>query len=523
MKTTYIGFLILIITLISCDDTDDTIETGTKEPTIELITGTADFSSYVAVGASFTAGYTDGALFKAAQENSFPNILSQEFSKLGGNTLTQPMMNDNIGGLLFGGQENPGFLTRLFFNGTGPSRIDDTPTTEVFTPQSGTYSNMGVPGAKSTHIIYDGLGNSANLATGTANPYYVRMASAGNATVLGDAMAQNPTFFTLSEIGANDVLGYATTGGDGSNPITPSEGPLGQGFDSTFGYIVQILTSGGAKGAVTAVPSITSLPHFTTVPFNALEPENEDFGPQIPTLNATFSRLNAACTFLGMEDRSIVFSETEDSAVVVHDQDLTNIAPQLKQVLMGGGLDEGTATIYANQFAQSRQANENDLFVLPSSSVIGTVNVEYYTDLINSMVPPDTAGQLAINGITYPLRDKWVLIPSEQDALTKATEAYNITIKAVAATNNLAVVDLNAILQEASTTGIEFDDYNMTTDLVFGGLVSLDGIHLTARGYAFMANKFLEAIDDKYESNFIASKNKAKASDYGTNYSPALR
>ena len=41
-----------------------------------LTAGTADFSNYVALGASFTAGFTDGALFNAAQENSFPNIIS---------------------------------------------------------------------------------------------------------------------------------------------------------------------------------------------------------------------------------------------------------------------------------------------------------------------------------------------------------------------------------------------------------------------------------------------------------------
>jgi hypothetical protein len=31
----------------------------------------------------------------------------------------------------------------------------------------------------------------------------------------------------------NDVLGYATTGGDGST-ITPSAGPAGAGFDATY-------------------------------------------------------------------------------------------------------------------------------------------------------------------------------------------------------------------------------------------------------------------------------------------------
>ena len=41
------------------------------------------------------------------------------------------------------------------------------------------------------------------------------MASSPTATVLGDALAQSPTFFTLSEIGGNDVLGYATSGGSG--------------------------------------------------------------------------------------------------------------------------------------------------------------------------------------------------------------------------------------------------------------------------------------------------------------------
>ena len=62
----------------------------------------------------------------------------------------------------------------------------------------------------------------------------------------------------------------------------------------------------------------------------------------------------------------------------------------------------------------------------------------------------------------------------------------------------------------------------MSTSLVFGGLVSLDGIHLTSRGYALMANKILEAIDAKYGSNFGASGNFAKANNYPTNYPPGI-
>lgn len=62
----------------------------------------------------------------------------------------------------------------------------------------------------------------------------------------------------------------------------------------------------------------------------------------------------------------------------------------------------------------------------------------------------------------------------------------------------------------------------MTTDLVTGGLISLDGVHPTSRGYALMASSFLKAIDATYGSNFEASGNLPKAGDYPTNYSPTL-
>jgi hypothetical protein len=112
-----------------------------------------------------------------------------------------------------------------------------------------------------------------------------------------------------------------------------------------------------------------------------------------------------------------------------------------------------------------------------------------------------------------------VVTKNELESIQTATAAYNATISQVASANaNLALIDLNAILNEAST-GIPFDQYNLTTALVTGGLVSLDGIHLTSRGYALMANKMLEAIDAKFGSNFTeATDGLAKADDYPINY-----
>ena len=134
------------------------------------------------------------------------------------------------------------------------------------------------------------------------------------------------------------------------------------------------------------------------------------------------------------------------------------------------------------------------------------------------------AGQFAVEGITLPLVDKWVLLPSEQSEIRDATDAYNTTIEAVANSNpNVALVDLNSVLTQAATVGVPFDDFIMTADLVFGGLVSLDGIHLTSRGYALMANKFLETLDSSFGSNFIESGTVAKALDFPIIYPPSLQ
>ncbi|WP_166960431.1 SGNH/GDSL hydrolase family protein [Yeosuana marina] len=546
MNAKYIWLLIILLGFTACNTEEDLSRTPVVEPLPELTTGTADFSNYVALGASFTAGYTDNALFKASQENSFPNIIAKEFAKLGGGTFTQPLMNDNYGGLAAGGNRitDP----RLVFGGAGPVSLESvigpvTVSTDiVLNNPTGTFNNLGVPGAKSFHLLANGYGNIANFPA-AANPYAIRLTgSSPNASILELAMAQNPTFFTLSEIGGNDVLGYATSGGDGSNPITDS--PT---FDFAFNTLVTMLTSGGAKGVVTNVPYITDLPHFTTVPYSPLDPSNSSFGPLIPTLNGIFGQLNNVFAYLqsvgaitNAEERSIVFSTTAASAVVIKDETLTDISAQIAGVLSASpefagllqsfGLPTDPVTVgtvaalFGASYGQSRQATANDLLVLPSMSVIGTVNTTAMQALMGYGLSQQLAAQFSTEGVTLPLEDKWVLIPSEQAEIKAATDAYNATIASVASSNpNVALVDLNSILDEAATTGLVSDNFTLTTSLVTGGAVSLDGIHLTARGYAYMADKFLEAIDAAFGSNFVESGNVANIGDYPTNYSPLLQ
>lgn len=546
----YIALSLMTLGMVSCENdlVEDLRERNnpTTDPLPELTAGSADFSNYVSVGASFTAGFSDGGLFVAGQENSFPSILASKFANAGGGNFNQPLMDDNTGGILVNGDVAAGY--RFVFGGAGPVPLNAFLASQGFpvppitteatasVAAQGPYNNMGIPGAKSFHLAFPGY---AGL-----NPFYTRIATSPSATVIGDAVAQNPTFFTLSEVGGNDVLGYALSGGTGVDQ-TGNIDPSTYGgsditdpnvFANTFNSLVNALTANGAKGVVTNVPYITDLAHFTTVPHNPLDPSNPSFGPQIPTLNAIFGALNPIFSAID-PNRIIVFSETEASAVVIRDESLTDISAQITGALNASptfqpfltslGIPTSLAPVIADllgeTYGQTRQATAQDLLVLPSSSVIGTINTDRVAELMMDGLPQSLAGQFAVDGITNPLEDKWVLIPDEQMAIRTATDAYNTTITNVADTNaDVALLDLNAILTEAST-GIAFDEFMHNTNLVFGGLISLDGIHLTARGYAFMANKFLETIDANFGSNFEASGNFAKAIDYPTNYSASLQ
>ncbi|SFR54564.1 SGNH/GDSL hydrolase family protein [Maribacter stanieri] len=541
LKYLYISLGLLAFT--ACNDPED-VDLDPEvisEELPALTAGSADFSNYVSLGNSLTAGFTDGALFQASQTLSMPNLLSQKFSLAGGGSFTQPLTSDNIGGLALAGTriQSP----RLVFGGAGPVPLEDligdvTVTTDIaLNNPTGPFNNLGVPGAKSFHLLAPGYGNIANVQLGLANPYFVRMTgSTPDVSVLQMAVAQAPSFFSLW-IGNNDVLGYATTGGDGTNPITPVSGAPGVGFDGSYGALIATLTAGGAQGVVANIPNVTDVPHFTTVPHNPLDPTNPDFGNQIATLNGIFGQLNQVYAFLGVPERSIEFSTTAASEVVIRDETLTDLSAQIAGVLSASptfpafvqsfGLPAEAAPLVAgllgNTYGQTREATADDLFVLPSSAIIGTVNVESVGALMEAGLPQTLAGQFSVEGISLPLEDKWVLIPSEQAEIAAATEAFNQIIAATANQAGLALVDANTLLNQLANGGITSGDFTLTSSLVTGSAFSLDGIHPTARGYALLANEFMKAIDATYGSNFEASGNLLNVGDYPTNYPATLQ
>ncbi len=451
--------------------------------------GSANFSKYVALGNSLTSGYRDGALYIDGQNESYPSMIAKQMMLAGGSqSFKQPMMSDNLGGIPSIGVSNKLVLSVNSTGGLSPVIASGTGTTSLASIySSGPYQNLGVPGAKSYHLVAPGYGSVAGVAAGTANPYFARFASSATTTVLADAMAQSPTFFSLW-IGNNDVLGYATSGGDGSNPITSTTL-----FTQAYTALATTLTSGGAKGVVANIPNVTSIPFFTTVPYN---PVPVDAASATALNQNVFGPLKQILTAYGQGNRLQLLTASNSNPLLIKDENLTNLSSQITAALTAAGVPAAQAGLMGQVFGQARHATSSDLVLLTTSSVIGTAPTSPYA------VSPFNK-----YGVTYPLEDKHILRGAfgtdggEVKEVLDATTAFNNVIKNLADSKGLAFVDASTKMNELSqTSGIQFDGVKYTAKFVTGGSFSLDGVHLTGRGYAVIANEFIKAINAKYGS-----------------------
>ena len=466
--------------------------------------GDADFSNYVALGNSLTAGYADGALYMSGQKDSYPNIMAQQFSFVGGGDFTQPLTSDDLGGLLLGGQQILGNRLVLSADENGnpfPAPLDGIPTTDVVSSETGPFNNMGVPGAKSYHLVTPGYGSVAGVANGTANPWYARFATSESSTVLADAASLNPSFFSLW-IGNNDILGYATSGGSGVDQ-TGNLDPSSYGgnditdpnvFAAVYSAQVDALVAGGAKGVLLNIPDVTSIPYFTTVPTQSIPLDAATAG----AVNAQFALYNGALGqlvaggFISAEEaaiRAINFVEGINYPIMT-DVDLTDVTA----ILIGAGLDSETAAL----LGQLRQVKSDDLVVLTASSALGSV--------------PDPSNPLGIVGVSIPLTNQFVLTSTEQDRVATAGAAYNAIIEGLAAANELGYGDMKSALADVAANGAAYNGGLLTSTYVTGGAFSLDGVHPTPRGYAFTANTIIDVINTTYN----ASIPKVDIGTYGT-------
>ena len=512
--------LLVSLTFVACSSDDETVVEQNSSDGLPLTAGSADFSKYVALGDSFAAGFSDNALFIEGQKGAYPNILAQQFALVGGGDFTTPFMADNVGGFFGSAIYTP----RLYLVPPAGPGLLPTPSSVALPPYSQmasttfasvgtTFNNMGIPGAKSFHLLAPGYGSAAG------NPYFARFASSAGTTVVADALSQTPTFFSLW-IGGNDELGYATAGGDPSvNPLTPQAT-----FENAYNSIVSQMTAGGREGVIANLPYVTTLPYFYVIKYNQLTQSNLTVSNvnQVNALNAQlYGPLRNALTFLGQGNRINLLATAGNNPMLMVDETLADLSVPLSQVITQGLILQGVPVpqataqggLFGQVFGQARQTLPTDLICLSAATRIGRLP-SVARDGIASPAP-SLLGQL---GVTFPLPDRYVLLPTEVTEIEVATNGYNATIQAAATANDLAFVDAKLIMEKLSTTGISDSGYTINSTYVTGGAFSLDGIHPSPRGYAAIANEFLKAINLRYGSNLKG----VKFSDYRIMFPPVL-
>ena len=419
MKYRYILFIGLLGILFACKPEVDDFEPAK---------GHADFSVYVALGNSLTAGYSNGSLYRSVQLNSYPAILAEQFKKAGGGDFVQPLMDGEYG--ILPGKLKLDYKTDCLGN-TSLSPVPDAGTLDPIGPIGYTVNNLGVPGAKSFHLLAQGYGDFAGIGV-YANPYYARFASSSASTVVGDAIALQPTFFTLW-IGNNDILGYAGSGG-ASDSITGTDT-----YTFMLNTILMSITATGAKGAIAGIPDMMKSPFFafmsTQVPYNGLVLTRQG---QVDSLNFAYAQLG------------ITFNLGQNPFIV---EDAVTHLP--------------------------RQMKESDIFLLT--------------------LPTDSL-QCFGYGSAVPIPHKYILDEAETANVNNAIDAYNEIIIAMAAQYDLAYVDMYAMMSELEK-GIITDGVTLSTEFVTGNAFSLDGVHLTPMGYAYIANQFIQEINKKFNAN----------------------
>lgn len=420
--------------------------------------GSAKFVNYLALGDNYTGGYTDGSLTVTGQLYSYPAMLFQQFSMIqGANAARGPFIQPLI-------HSDNGYPTPKLVLGMTYSVCDSTDSTlapvlfpnfladpidnqrYVSPANNGQINNIGVLGIRVADLPVMGWASIVNTLNGV--PYAYRFFNDPTSTPLKEIEHRvnnlYPTFFTMS-YGMNDVLLYAIKGGqgDGTGNALPIALNLYSPNDITPTKVFDTNYNYAVNEAIItgASGALLNVPDITALPFfNA-----------IPANGLVLDRQGQADTLLKFWGSS-----------------------SWKKVFQPG-----------NNFFIIRDHNNQIRQAVPGELILMTV-------------PLDSI-KCAGWGATYPIPDSFVLTTDELQFIRTATDAYNSFISFECKRHNLAYVDINALFKSLPG-GIMFDGIKYNNQFVLNGAFSLDGIHMTPRGYALIANEVIKAINAAYGS-----------------------
>lgn len=442
MKSTSIkivlsAFALLFLFLTGCNDYNDL-------QLKEIDTGNADFSSYVAVGNSLTAGFQNNALYRSGQEYSFPRMIARQLRME--QTFDQPLVSD------------PGIGGRIELTGLDPVSTTTASRRGIPINQGEKpFRNMGIPGA----ILVDYLNpnnqgglkeRSTNPQLPTFNPFYSFVLPDGELAkpapnIHNIVAVQNPTFVTFW-LGNNDVLGYVTSGGQGQTITDPAI------FSQLYTASMQALAATGTDAVVYNIPDVTSIP-FVFLLRSQLEQQG-----------------------------LIRFNEASQSYQL-------QIAP------------DTFADIYINIDGTVEVMRQNDFPLLRAQEYFAQVQSGDLPPPVDVNGDGTPEGSIPDNLVLDGPRGG-APGSSELEQAAAAVTQYNAAIDNAASAVNFPVVDINSIfnsiIQNFQANGGGYDTGDLVLQPVPGSLFSFDGVHPGNQGSAVIANETIRIINENYNA-----------------------
>ena len=413
-------------------------------------TGSADFTSYVALGDSLTAGFSNNSLIYTHQATSPGRLLHIQAGADG--TFEQPYV------------EPPGLWPELYlYSLNDPLLIAPTLYPELVWPDWNfdlaepapgsfpnfylgqplaylPYDNLGIPGMGVTEadsVTCDGLrgdlGESPFYCTILRNPECEPVfddpangtcgaPTAGSRTALEQALTLQPTFMTVW-LGSADVLG-AVISGVVVESVTITPQPV---FTAAYSDIIEQISGTGAQMAIANVPDATNTPWATAIP-----------------------------PFL--------------------------VDPVTGEPVYDSGTGELVFLLGTTGADVQRSLTLADRVILPASALLSD----------GDGIPVIYGG----NGTFLP--DDVILDVDELETIQTRIDAFNAVIATEAQDAGAALVDAYSRMNEIIDDGVLLGGLLFTDDFLTGGLFGYDGIHPTNLGYGIVTQWFVDAINRTY-------------------------
>lgn len=403
--------------------------------------GQADFTRFVAIGGGFGAGFSNGALTYNGQLASVPYLLAGKFQLAGGADFKQAYMQDGSGA----GYD---FITNSL----------------VGTSYLSTYTNcQGITSLQIQKNIFDvrsldwlGANYYNNYCIPGLKSFQTYSQFAGKSYPAGNVFYHR----MASDTG---VAGLSSTVLGDAQYLNPTFVMVWIGASDVYNYAL----SGGAgevgglsTNDITPVDTFESAINYI---FNGLTGNGQK------GIVVNIPDLQDLPYFTNLSYNSLKLSAQEAN-------NLNAVSPP------GINFSEGYNALVIAE---------------PTGGVIRQVKRgEYILNVINS----DSITCGGWGTPQKPIPANYVLDSIEVSKIENRIAIFNSDLRTAANNRGFAFFDFNRFMANLKN-GYSFSGISATSNMFYGGAVSLDGFHLTPRGYAMAANECIKSINTKYKSN----------------------